>query len=122
MVRGRGKDGGLSTTVYGVWIGAAFGWGIVGARLYRGLNGRTRVAGLVTHGVTPVAALLLCSLLGIGFLYATIALAAQWWALTLASGLRPERLVDPGDDALALLAVWLTASGLLAHGLTALIV
>lgn len=107
--------------VYGLWLGTAFAWALIAARLFRGLPRRARGAALAVHGLTPVATLLTCSLLGFGALYATIALAAEWWALAAVTRLRPERLADPGRDCLALLAGWLVTTGVLAFGLRALI-
>src|SRR5690606_41722890 len=64
---------------------------------------------LFAHVATPAAVVLLFSVLGFGSLYATIALAAEWWALLLVTGFRPERLLSTGG--LGRLAAWATLAG-----------
>lgn len=117
---GRGGAG-LSTqaTLQALWLGTGLAWAVIAVLLARGLDGRARVAALGVHGLTPVAILLISAQLGLGLLYAIIALAAEWWALALVTRLRPERLADPGRNGLAMLAGWLGTTALLACGLTA---
>ncbi|WP_243725584.1 hypothetical protein [Actinomadura rubrisoli] len=105
---------GLPTTVLAVWILCATGWGVILAGLRRGLHGPSRGPALFAHTVTPAAVVLTFSLVGFGSLYAMIALTAEWWALALVTGLRPERLLATGG--LRRLAAWgvLTAAATLA--------
>ncbi|REE95736.1 hypothetical protein [Thermomonospora umbrina] len=109
-----------------LWALTVVGWLVAAAGLARGLTGRARTASLAAHGVTPFGVLLLCSMLGYGSFFAVIAMAAQWWALTLVTLFRPERLADPvGGDTVrptARLTVWLVVATALACGLSALIV
>ncbi|MDL4817871.1 hypothetical protein [Actinomadura opuntiae] len=88
-----------------IWIMCAAGWGVVLAGLRRGLRGPGRGPALFAHTATPAGAVLLFALIGYGSLYATIALAAQWWSLSLVTGFRPARLV--ADGGLRRLAAWL---------------
>jgi hypothetical protein len=87
--------------LYVLWLTTAFAWAVIAALLFRGLSHPARAAALAAHGLTPFATLLICSLIGFGSLYATIALAAEWWALAAVTRLRPERLADPLRSGLA---------------------
>lgn len=91
-------------TVLALWAVCAAGWGVVLAGLRRSIHGPARGPALFAHAATPAAVVLLFSLIGFGFLYAAIALAAEWWALLLVTGFRPERLVCTGG--LGRLAAW----------------
>lgn len=95
---------GLPVTVLVVWVLCAAGWGGVLLALRRGLDGPSRGPALFAHTVTPAGAVLLFSLIGLGSLYAAIALAAEWWALLAVTGFRPERLLSTGG--LGRLAAW----------------
>lgn len=108
-------------TLDALWLGTALGWALIAARLSVGLTGRARRAALAVHGLTPLAILLGCALIGLGSLYATIVLAAQWWALALVTRLRPERLTDPAGNGLGMLAGWLAATALLIFALHSVI-
>ncbi|GAA2599368.1 hypothetical protein GCM10010411_36180 [Actinomadura fulvescens] len=88
-----------------VWIAAAVGWGAVAGGLRRGLSGYPRRIALLAHILTLPAVVLIPSLLGFGFLYLSIAVAAEWWALLVVTRARPERLVLHGDP--RRLAAWL---------------
>ncbi|KAB2347553.1 hypothetical protein F8566_20600 [Actinomadura rudentiformis] len=92
-------------TVLAVWVLSAAGWGAVAGGLCRGLSGYTRRLALLAHVLTLPAVVLFPSILGFGFLYLSIAVAAEWWALILVTRGRPERLVLRGD--LRRLAAWL---------------
>lgn len=94
----------MPTTVLAVRIAGFAGWAVILAGLRRGLPGRTRGPALFAHAITPASLIFAFMILGFGSLYATIALAAEYWALILVTRLRPERLLDSGG--LALLAVW----------------
>ncbi|WP_147339611.1 hypothetical protein [Actinomadura spongiicola] len=87
-----------------VWVLCAVGWGAVLAGLRGGVHGPARGPSLFAHTITPPGVVLTFSLLGFGSLYATIALAAEWWALLLVTGFRPERLLTTGG--LGRLAAW----------------
>ncbi|WP_433463301.1 hypothetical protein [Spirillospora sp. CA-128828] len=91
-------------TVLVAWLLCAAGWGVVLAGLRNGLHGPSRGPALFAHTVTPAGVILLFALIGFGSLYATIALAAEWWALLAVTGLRPERLLSTGG--LGRLAAW----------------
>lgn len=118
----RGKDealapealNGLPVTVPALWVLCAAGWAAVLAGLRRGMHGLARGPVLFAHTATPPAVVLLFSLIGFGSLYATIALAAEWWALLLVTGFHPERLLATGG--LGRLAAWaaVTAAATLA--------
>ncbi|TDD13785.1 hypothetical protein E1287_43115 [Actinomadura sp. KC06] len=95
---------GLPTAVVAVWMLCAAGWGVVLVRLRCGVHGPARGPTLFAHTITPAGVVLTCSLIGFGSLYATIALAAEWWALLLVTGFRPERLLSTGG--LGRLAAW----------------
>ncbi|MFI0480680.1 hypothetical protein [Actinomadura sp. 9N215] len=95
---------GLPTTVVAVWVLCAAGWGAVLACLRGGVHGPARGPCLFAHTATPAGVILTCSLIGFGSLYATIALTAEWWALLLVTGFRPERLLSGGG--LGRLAAW----------------
>ncbi|MFI0449494.1 hypothetical protein [Actinomadura sp. 6N118] len=99
-------NSGIPVTVLAVWIVAATGWGAVAGGLRRGLSGYTRRLTLLAHVLALPAVVLFPSILGFGFLYLSIAVAAEWWALILVTRGRPERLVQQGD--LRRLAAWLT--------------
>ncbi|MWK37246.1 hypothetical protein GEV43_26395 [Actinomadura sp. J1-007] len=106
-----------------MWVLGAVGWGVVLAGLRRGVHGLARAPALFAHALTPAGAVLACSVAGFGFLYATIALTAEWWALALVTGFRPERLLEPdprraGGADLRRLAAWaaLTAAATAAAG------
>ncbi|WP_231334195.1 hypothetical protein [Actinomadura graeca] len=107
---------GLPVTVLAVWVLCVLGWAAVLAGLRRGLRGPSRGPALFAHTLTPAAVVLLFSLVGFGSLYASIALAAEWWALILVTGLRPERLLATGG--LGRLAAWaaVTAAATLLAG------
>lgn len=107
---------GLPVTVLVIWIMCALGWGVTLAGLRRGLRGPARGPALFAHTLTPAGIVLTFALAGFGSLYATIALTAEWWALALVTGLRPERLLATGG--LGRLAAWalLTAAGTLLAG------
>lgn len=96
---------GIPVTVVVIWILCAAGWGVVLAGLRRGLRGRERGPALFAHTVTPAGVVLTFAVLGYGSLYATIALAAEWWSLAAVTGFRPARLVAGGG--LRRLAAWL---------------
>lgn len=100
-----------------LWLLTGAGWTATAVGLYRGLSGFGRRTALIAHVMTPPGAALVCMTWGLGSLFATIALAAEWWALLLATGLRPERLVTSGT--LPRLAAWsaLTALGVLGGSL-----
>ncbi|RKS77182.1 hypothetical protein BZB76_2559 [Actinomadura pelletieri DSM 43383] len=87
-----------------VWVLCALGWGAVLAGLRNGVHGAARGPSLFAHAITPAGVVLTFSLLGFGSLYATIALAAEWWALLLVTGFRPKRLLVTGG--LGRLAAW----------------
>ncbi|GGP94980.1 hypothetical protein GCM10010187_08040 [Actinomadura coerulea] len=95
---------GLPVTVLVVWVLCAAGWGAVLLALRRGMHGPSRGPALFAHTVTPAGTVLLFSLIGLGSLYATIALAAEWWALLAVTRFRPERLLSTGG--LGRLAAW----------------
>ncbi|MEV3925778.1 hypothetical protein [Actinomadura coerulea] len=95
---------GLPVTVLVVWVLCAAGWGAVLLALRRGMRGPSRGPALFAHTVTPAGTVLLFSLIGLGSLYATIALAAEWWALLAVTRFRPERLLSTGG--LGRLAAW----------------
>ncbi|GAA2161814.1 hypothetical protein [Actinomadura napierensis] len=88
-----------------IWIMCAAGWGVVLAGLRRGLRGPERGPALFAHTAAPAGVVLMSALIGYGSLYATIALAAQWWSLSVVTGFRPARLVAGGG--LGRLAAWL---------------
>lgn len=92
-----------------LWALCAGGWALVFVRLRAGTLGPARGPVLFAHTATPAATVLLFSLIGFGSLYATIALAAEWWALLLVTGFRPERLVATGG--LGRLAAWAAVAG-----------
>ncbi|MFG2003591.1 hypothetical protein ACGFNU_30960 [Spirillospora sp. NPDC048911] len=100
---------GVPATVLVVWIAAVIGWGVVAGGLGRGLSGYPRRLALLAHVLTLPGVVLFPSILGFGFLYASIAAAAEWWALILVTRGRPERLVLRGD--LRGLAAWLALTG-----------
>ncbi|MGH3239604.1 MAG: hypothetical protein ACRDNL_04435 [Spirillospora sp.] len=95
---------GLPLTVVAVWVLCAVGWGAVLGGLRGGVHGPARGPSLFAHTITPAGVILTCSLIGFGSLYATIALTAEWWALLLVTGFRPERLLTTGG--LGRLAAW----------------
>ena len=95
---------GLPATVLAVWALCGAGWIIVLARLRGGLHGPDRGPALFAHTLTPAGVVFAFSLVGFGSLYATIALTAEWWALLLVTGFRPERLLSSGG--LGRLAAW----------------
>ncbi|WUI01617.1 hypothetical protein OHR68_07310 [Spirillospora sp. NBC_00431] len=95
---------GLPTTVVVVWVLCATGWGAVLGGLRGGVHGPARGPVLFAHAITPAGVVLTCSLIGFGSLYATIALTAEWWALLLVTGFRPEQLLSTGG--LGRLAAW----------------
>ncbi|WP_233617408.1 MULTISPECIES: hypothetical protein [Actinomadura] len=99
-----------------LWALCGAGWVAVLAGLRRGVHGPARGPSLLAHTATPAAVVLLCAHVGHGSLYATIWLAAQWWALAVATGLRPERLVASGG--LRRLAGWLALSAAFAFAAT----
>jgi hypothetical protein len=90
--------------VLALWLLAAAGWGAIAAGLRRGLSGFARRTALAAHAMTAPGVVLCCAILGFGSLNGLIALTAEWWALILATGLRPERLVASGS--LPRLAAW----------------
>ncbi|MBE1530334.1 hypothetical protein [Actinomadura algeriensis] len=100
--------------IVALWALCGAGWIAVLAGLRRGVHGPPRGPSLFAHTVTPAAVVLLCAHLGHGSLYATIWLAAQWWALMIVTGLRPERLTATGG--LRRLGAWLAISAVLAFG------
>ncbi|GAA4233029.1 hypothetical protein GCM10022254_34470 [Actinomadura meridiana] len=108
----RGKDealapeslNGLPVVVVTLWVLCAAGWGAVLAGLRNGVHGRARGPSLFAHTITFPGVVLTFSLIGFGSLYATIALTAEWWALLLVTGFRPERLLSTGG--LGRLAAW----------------
>ncbi|TDC56147.1 hypothetical protein E1281_08820 [Actinomadura sp. KC345] len=95
---------GLPVTVLAVWVLCAIGWGAVLAGLRRGVHGPARGPSLFAHTAAGAGTVLLFSLIGFGSLHATIAVAAEWWALLLVTGFRPERLLSTGG--LGRLAAW----------------
>ncbi|WP_243718409.1 hypothetical protein [Actinomadura sp. 7K534] len=92
-----------------LWLLCFAGWAAVLAALRRGVRGPARGPVLFAHTATPAGVVLLFSLIGFGSLYATILLTAEWWALLLVTGLRPERLLSTGG--LGRLAAWATVTG-----------
>ena len=78
-------------------------------RLRVGTHGPARGPVLFAHTATPAGVVMLFSLIGFGFLHATIALAAEWWALLLVTGFRPERLLATGG--LGRFAAWIAVTG-----------
>ncbi|TDE31103.1 hypothetical protein E1289_17275 [Actinomadura sp. 6K520] len=100
---------GLPVTVSALWLLCAAGWAAVLVGLRRNVHGPARGPVLFAHTAAPAAVVLLFSLIGFGSLYATIALAAEWWALLLVTGFRPERLLSTGG--LGRLAAWATVAG-----------
>lgn len=102
---------GLPVAVLAVWILCATGWGAVLLGLRRGLRGPARGPALFAHCATPAASILLFAHIGFGSLFGAIALTAEWWALLLVTGTRPERLLTTGG--LRRLAFWavLAAAG-----------
>ncbi|MEU8802646.1 hypothetical protein [Spirillospora sp. NPDC048819] len=105
---------GLPVTVVALWVLCAAGWGIVLAGLRRSIHGPARGPTLFAHVATPAGVVLTFSLIGFGALYGTLALTAEWWALLLVTGFRPERLLSTGG--LGRLAAWaaVTAAATLA--------
>ncbi|XRQ12445.1 hypothetical protein ACN3XK_16595 [Actinomadura welshii] len=92
-----------------LWVLCAAGWGAVLVGLRRGTHGPARGPVLFAHTATAAGAVLLFALIGFGSLYAMIALTAEWWALLLVTGFRPERLLSTGG--LGRLAAWATVAG-----------
>ena len=80
------------------------GWGAVAAGLRRGLSGFSRRTALTAHAMTWPGTVLVFAVTGFGAVHGTIVLTAEWWALALATGLRPERLLVAGS--LPRLAAW----------------
>ncbi|WP_242614533.1 hypothetical protein [Actinomadura roseirufa] len=99
---------GVPVAVLTVWVLCLTGWGVVLAGIRRGLRGPSRGPALFAHTLTPAGVVLLFTHLGLGSLYGTIAVTAEWWALALVTGLRPERLLDTGG--LGRGAAWATAA------------
>ncbi|MFI0411226.1 hypothetical protein [Actinomadura sp. 3N508] len=97
----------------------AAGWGVVLARLRAGVHGPARGPCLFAHTITPAGIVLTCALIGFGSLYATIALAAEWWALLLVTGFRPERLLSTGG--LGRLAAWAAVTAAVVYLMTRLV-
>ncbi|MEU8303656.1 hypothetical protein AB0C84_08835 [Actinomadura sp. NPDC048955] len=95
-------------TVLVVWVLFAVGWGAVLLALRRGLHGPARGPALFAHVATPAGTVLFFALIGLGSLYATIALTAEWWALLAVTRFRPERLLSTGG--LGRLAAWAAAA------------
>ncbi|MQY06406.1 hypothetical protein [Actinomadura macrotermitis] len=114
---GPGPLNGVPAAVLAVWLLSAAGWGAVLAGLRRGLRGRGRAPALFLHAITPPTQILAFATVGFGSLHAAIALGAEWWALLLVTGLRPERLVQ--DGGLRRCAAWLvlaaTGAALASH-------
>ncbi|MFD0905016.1 hypothetical protein [Actinomadura sediminis] len=102
--------------VVALWALCGAGWVAVLAGLRRGVHGPARGPSLFAHTATPAAVVLLCAHVGHGNLYATIWLAAQWWALAIVTGLRPERLVTSGGP--RRLGGWLALTAVLAFAAT----
>ncbi|WP_262402161.1 hypothetical protein [Actinomadura sp. CNU-125] len=102
--------------VVALWALCGAGWIAVLAGLRRGVRGPARGPSLFAHTLTPAAVVLLCAHVGHGNLYATIWLAAQWWALMIVTGLRPERLAATGGP--GRLGAWLALTAVLAAGAT----
>ncbi|GLW65458.1 hypothetical protein Arub01_37020 [Actinomadura rubrobrunea] len=102
-----------------MWLAAAAGWGVIAVGLRRGLSGTARRAALLAHAMTLPGLVLGASLVGFGSLHATVAVAAEWWALAAVTGLRPERLTQRG--ALPRLAAWLVLAAAAAAAATALV-
>jgi hypothetical protein len=111
---------GLPVTVPALWLLAVTGWAAIAAGLYRGLSGFGRRTALIAHVLTAPGVVLVCAMLGMGSVSGMIALAAEWWALLLATRLRPERLLASGS--LPLLAAWSGLTVLALTGATRLIV
>ncbi|NDU74631.1 hypothetical protein GWI34_18650 [Actinomadura sp. DSM 109109] len=110
---------GLPVTVLVVWALCAAGWGAVLVGLRRGLRGPARGPALFAHTATPAGAFLLFSLIGLGSLYATIALAAEWWGLLAVTRFRPERLLSTGG--LGRLAAWAAVTAAVTWAVTRLV-
>lgn len=102
-----------------VWALCAAGWGAVLAGLCRGVRGPARGPSLFAHTTTGAGIVLLFSLIGFGSLHATIAVAAEWWALLLVTGFRPERLLSTGG--LGRLAAWAAVTAVVTLGATRLV-
>jgi hypothetical protein len=110
---------GLPVVVPALWLLAVTGWIATAAGLYRGLSGLGRRTALIAHFLTAPGVVLVCALIGMGSLSGTLALTAEWWALLLATRLRPERLVASGS--LPLLAAWSALTALAVAGGTHLL-
>ncbi|WP_243722983.1 hypothetical protein [Actinomadura sp. 7K507] len=106
-------------TVLAVWVLCAVGWGAVLAGLRRSVHGPARGPALFAHTATAAGIVLLFSLIGFGSLHATIAVTAEWWALLLVTGFRPERLLATGG--LGRLAAWAALTAAATLGATRLV-
>ncbi|MEW2358753.1 hypothetical protein [Spirillospora sp. NPDC029432] len=95
-----------------LWLLAVTGWLAVTLGLARAPAGFARRTALLAHLMTGPGVVLFCAVTGFGSLHGTIALAAEWWALILVTGLRPGRLLATGT--LPRLAAWAAAAAALA--------
>ncbi|WP_433335169.1 hypothetical protein [Spirillospora sp. CA-294931] len=109
----------MPTAVLVLWVLTLAGWATVGAGLRRGLSGYARRLATAAHVGTLPGLILLHTTLGFGSLHCAIAAFAQWWALALVTGFRPERLLVSGGPGRA--AAWAAATAALALAATRLI-
>ena len=100
---------GLPVVVSALWAVCGTGWLAVLVALRRSMHGPVRGPVVFGHVAAPAAGVRLFSVLGSGALCAPSALAAEWWALLLVTGFRPERLLSTGG--LGRLAAWATLAG-----------
>ncbi|MFC9970073.1 hypothetical protein ACFVH6_04130 [Spirillospora sp. NPDC127200] len=97
--------GGLPSGTVAVWALAAAGWLAVLVAARRGVREDARGPVVFGHVLTLPALVATFSILGYGSLHGLIALTAEWWALLLVTGFRPERLLVTGGA--PRLAAWL---------------
>ncbi|MFF5260461.1 hypothetical protein ACFY4C_16065 [Actinomadura viridis] len=109
----------IPVAVITLWALAVAGWSIVAAGLYRGMSGFPRRTALIAHTLSAPGVVLVSAMLGLGALYGMIAATAEWWALALITGFRPERLVAAGS--LPRLAAWSALTALTVSGATPLV-
>jgi hypothetical protein len=97
-------------------VAALAGWAVVLATLRRGLRGPDGDAAVAGHIVTLVLIMLHGIVLGHGLLPMVTTATGTWWGLLLATGFRPERIVDSPAGllgALTRLGAWLGFGGVI---------